>query len=538
MELAEVRNDQAYFIRNRGRVLGPFSIEKLKSLRARGQFSRVHEVSTDRVTWSPGSSLDHLFAIASPAGPIRGMAVPTAEINTGLSNANPANAALAGPPPLAVHAGTGQIGTGQIGTGQSAGTAADEPAIWYYRVNDQQYGPATTSDVRGLIGAGRLGPLDYVWRDGLMEWSTVEDTAELGGRSLVPPGAPLVAGGDRARQRRRAWVALILVVIVAAAAVASAYLGLWSKLAALIPAAVNGGAADGAAADGGPNALAAPEEAEPRRDDGAEPVDTGAIKSIEGMEAESRLGDCVGLVVTGIRATFPDGSIVEEPHGTGTCFVVDRAGHALTNKHVVADILKLQKADLLLERIRNQQQIKVEPKVWAFFDGRQASAEIVDTIENFDVAILKIDTEFKSHLSLSSARGIARGEKVAALGFPGLARVALSEDELDQRIKNVQGKKESIRAAFEPRDFQFSRTDGTISKVETEQGGRVWIQHTARINPGNSGGPLLTTDGVVHGINTLVVSSKKESESPLFISLAIGQLKKEIERRVTGVEWK
>ncbi len=135
---------------------------------------------------------------------------------------------------------------------------------------------------------------------------------------------------------------------------------------------------------------------------------------------------------------------------------------------------------------------------------------------------------------------LPRGEKVAALGFPGLDRVALSDEELYQRLKNVHGKKETIRAAFEPRDFQFSRTDGTTSKVSTEQAGRVWIQHTAKINPGNSGGPLLTSDGVVHGINTLVFGRRRKRASrPFVISHSRpAQLREEIDRHVKGVEWK
>ena len=56
---------QEYYIRFRGTVLGPYSIEKLKALWVRGQFSRIHEVSTDRKSWSPASSLDDLFV--SPA---------------------------------------------------------------------------------------------------------------------------------------------------------------------------------------------------------------------------------------------------------------------------------------------------------------------------------------------------------------------------------------------------------------------------------------------------------------------------------------
>ena len=529
--------DEIYFIRNRGRVSGPFSVDKLIALRARGQFSRAHEVSTDRTNWSPGTTLDHLLSPKSSARSASAAVPPVAA----------ANAAQSGQRPPGEQSGTGD--------------AHDVP-VWFYRINDEQSGPATTTELHNLIGSGRLAPQDFVWKDGLLEWSTVEETAELNRARPLSRRSPAAFPQAGSGRQRRAWVAwlvafLILVLAVLAAYLALTHLGLTGKLGMAAPDVADVAPKDvpppegpaGKAIPGRARAAAAVDAVTIDKgavdagtidsgaiDNGA--IDTGAIDSIEGLDAEHRLGDCVGLVVTGIRATLRDGAIVEEPHATGTCFVIDKNGHALTNKHVVEKVQKLMRADLLLEKIKAELLIKVEPRIWVFFDGRLAAADVVDTIENFDVAILKIDREFKSHLRLSPAAGLPRGERVAALGFPGLDRVALSDDELYQRLKNVQGKKETIRAAFEPRDFQFSRTDGTTSKVSTEQAGRVWIQHTAKINPGNSGGPLLTYDGVVRGINTLVFGGKGNGESPLFYALSIGQLREEIDRHVKGVEWK
>src|SRR5258708_1234857 len=59
----------SFYIRNRGRVLGPFSVERLKALRARGQFSRVHEVSQDGNSWQPATTLGVLFGEAETSGP-------------------------------------------------------------------------------------------------------------------------------------------------------------------------------------------------------------------------------------------------------------------------------------------------------------------------------------------------------------------------------------------------------------------------------------------------------------------------------------
>lgn len=65
-----------YFIRDRGRVLGPFTREQLFDMRDRGQLQAYHEVSTDKVTWrafdlvfpAPGSAADVPPPMPSPGG--------------------------------------------------------------------------------------------------------------------------------------------------------------------------------------------------------------------------------------------------------------------------------------------------------------------------------------------------------------------------------------------------------------------------------------------------------------------------------------
>ena len=52
-----------YFVRDRGRVMGPFSNEQLFDMRDRGQIQAYHEVSTDQRTWKA-------FDLMFPSGPV------------------------------------------------------------------------------------------------------------------------------------------------------------------------------------------------------------------------------------------------------------------------------------------------------------------------------------------------------------------------------------------------------------------------------------------------------------------------------------
>ena len=58
-----------WYIRSRGRVSGPFTVAQLESMRERGQFSRFHEVSTDRQNWVSAARVPEFFppAEARPA---------------------------------------------------------------------------------------------------------------------------------------------------------------------------------------------------------------------------------------------------------------------------------------------------------------------------------------------------------------------------------------------------------------------------------------------------------------------------------------
>src|SRR3954453_4067022 len=83
--------ETSLYIRVRGRVLGPYETEKLQSMVRRGQLSRVHELSTDGVSWVRASNYPELFVtnveLPQSMGASKEIAVETAST----ANANGSN---------------------------------------------------------------------------------------------------------------------------------------------------------------------------------------------------------------------------------------------------------------------------------------------------------------------------------------------------------------------------------------------------------------------------------------------------------------
>jgi S1-C subfamily serine protease len=156
----------------------------------------------------------------------------------------------------------------------------------------------------------------------------------------------------------------------------------------------------------------------------------------------------------------------ESSSGSGSGFVIDKAGHVLTNLHVV------QKAD----------SVKV-----TLFDGSQHEARVVGYDAANDVAVLQIDAPGDKlvPVTFGDSSQVMVGQKILALGNPfGLERTLTSGivSSLERSLKSLNGR--------------------TIKGI---------IQTDAAVNPGNSGGPLLNSHGEVIGMNTAIVSQVGQS---------------------------
>ena len=145
----------------------------------------------------------------------------------------------------------------------------------------------------------------------------------------------------------------------------------------------------------------------------------------------------------------------------GSGFVVDKAGHIVTNYHVV----------------EGAQQIEV-----SFSNQDTYKAKLVGTDPSTDLAVLQVDVSSRAltPLALADSDGVRVGDPVVAIGNPfGLDRTATA----------------GIVSAL-----QRNVTAPNGSNIDHV------IQTDAPINQGNSGGPLLNAEGQVVGVNSQISS--------------------------------
>jgi hypothetical protein len=169
-----------YFIRDRGRILGPFDLEGLRKMVQIGTLTRIQEVSTDRVTWVTAGSMESVF-VPPPARsrtpvtqPADAVAKPTEAVQPPLDFAE-------APSPSA-----------------RASTASD--GLFFYSHQGESYGPIPLAALRALAANGMLRPDDPVWKAGDTSPASAAQASAAGAffageTSLPQPRATPVATG-------------------------------------------------------------------------------------------------------------------------------------------------------------------------------------------------------------------------------------------------------------------------------------------------------------------------------------------------------
>ena len=160
----------------------------------------------------------------------------------------------------------------------------------------------------------------------------------------------------------------------------------------------------------------------------------------------------------------------------GSGFVIDKAGHIITNEHVIAGAQKVQVS---------------------FSGGDQIEATVVGKDPSTDVAVLKIDTHARAltPLQFGDSDDVRVGDPVYAIGNPfGYTRTMTS----------------GIVSAL-----QRQITAPNNLPIENA------IQTDAAINHGNSGGPLLDADGRVIGVTSQISTGNTGQQGNIGIGFAV-----------------
>ncbi len=173
---------------------------------------------------------------------------------------------------------------------------------------------------------------------------------------------------------------------------------------------------------------------------------TGRLEALDTPELVKRYGDAVVLV--------------RNAGGLGSGFIISRAGHLITNYHVVEGQTRVQ---VTLFRRHAQGYEKTELK----------KVKILALQPLRDVALLQLDVD--------------------EVGGP-LPQPVVINDRDDLRVGDL------VFAIGNPLGLERSVTQGIVSSNKRKVGQLRLIQTDASINPGNSGGPMFNARGEVVAI--------------------------------------
>ncbi|HSN75447.1 MAG TPA: trypsin-like peptidase domain-containing protein [Anaerolineae bacterium] len=189
----------------------------------------------------------------------------------------------------------------------------------------------------------------------------------------------------------------------------------------------------------------------------AEPAATATSEPVAASLAVDSLQEVKSATVQIVgQGTFVDPEVGTQYNlaGSGSGFIIDESGIAVTNNHVVTGAALI--------------------RVYVGGESQPRNARILGVSECADLAVIDIEGAGYPYLEWYDDT-VNVGLDVYAAGFP-------------------------------LGDPEFTLTRGIVSKART--GGKTdWasvaavIEHDATINPGNSGGPLVTPDGKVVAVN-------------------------------------
>jgi serine protease Do len=176
---------------------------------------------------------------------------------------------------------------------------------------------------------------------------------------------------------------------------------------------------------------------------------------------------------------------VSTPNGLGSGFVVDEAGHVVTNAHVILGETRITLTVFLVPKAAAAGPGARGAAEAAEGEGPEAPAGSETPLERRKVQQVRI-VAIDPFLDLALLQA-------QELGTLGVAHVYFGDSDL---VRVGQ----EVFAIGAPLGLERSVSSGIVSSTQRNLGGILYVQTTAAINPGNSGGPLFDIQGRVIGV--------------------------------------
>lgn len=198
--------------------------------------------------------------------------------------------------------------------------------------------------------------------------------------------------------------------------------------------------------------------------DAAQPVMPGIVLASDLANQQEALVSLYETASQGVVSLDID-SPIGLRHGAG--FVIDKAGHIVTNQHVV-------------DRARGIEVV--------FHNGERAAAVVLGIDVDSDLAVIKVEVppEQLVPLVFGDSEQVKVGQLVVAIGNPFGLEGSMSTGVVSNLARTLPG------------------LNSTLLNEENIFAVGDLIQTDAAINPGNSGGPLLNMYGEVIGVNRAI----------------------------------
>ncbi len=146
-------SDDRIYVRFKGKTLGPLTSNKVQELIKRGQITRMHELSSDGMSWMRAEEFGNIFQTQRNAA--SQSSGPRGETTVGAPTTSVANLPASAP---------------------RVGEAPEPKVEWYAHIDGENQGPINSSKFMQMIDSGQVSVDTLVWRAGFEDWQPAGDS--------------------------------------------------------------------------------------------------------------------------------------------------------------------------------------------------------------------------------------------------------------------------------------------------------------------------------------------------------------------------